>query len=61
MKKLTKKQYESLGSYAGSNDVNHNILYNGQIGYYKAKEMLVVCCGSCGHYHRVKTKTEIVI
>jgi len=57
MKKLTKKEYENLGFYAG--DVNYDVLSNGQTGYYKAKKILVVCCGNCGHYCRIKIKDLI--
>ena len=59
MKKLTKKQYGSLGSFAGSNDVNHGILKNGELGQCEPKKTVVICCSNCGNYERIKYNLEI--
>lgn len=52
MKKLTKKQLDNLTGYKGS--VENQALRNGEVGYYKPKKILVVCCGNCGDYSWVK-------
>ena len=57
MKQLTKKQLDKLISYCRGRECR-NILGNGEVGYYKPKKILIVCCGNCGDYIWVKIRKE---
>lgn len=57
MKKLKNSDLDKLYSYCDS-DEKRGILGNGQVGYYKPKKILVVCCGNCGNYTWVKITKE---
>ncbi len=52
MNKLTKKQLEYHRSfYTGRVG---QVLHNGEVGYCKAKNTVVVCCSNCGDYKQFK-------
>jgi len=53
MKILKKAELDKLTGYCHGQECR-DILGNGQIGYYKPKKILVVCCGNCGDYTWIK-------
>ena len=57
MKILKKKELDKLCGYCNAD--SREILGNGQVGYYKPKKLLIVCCGNCGDYTWVKIKGGI--
>ncbi len=53
MKKLKKADLDKLCGYCRGPECR-KILGNGQVGYYKPRKILVICCGNCGDYTWVK-------